>query len=1126
MAELAQTILDARQRRALQYEQERALTPEVPVENPKVLDFTKELTGFEGVSITPFTEDKSLVRRAGEDTALLGQGLTIGLGQVAAGLTGFGTKEEDKFWSPEKSVETVKELGSATVQSFKDLGTKQYYKEHPLLAGADLILTAASIASFGTGFLVKAPIMAAIKTAMKVGVKQGIKEAIVESALRTGIKIGGKQITKGALGHAVEVGIAKNSFEVVRETALRLLSKKGVVGKSADVVADTLVKNLEKSLIKNQTRNKVLSRIGHPLAATTTGIKVGTGALRSTLFGADEASGVGIKFTSKVVGENPEAFVGMERWAGQQVVQEGLENTPKNRALKISEWEASNPTFNKLSPEQKAAHFANYSEATQAGKLLSASTDTAGVVVKAVDQNTVDAMVRTIKDAPDGEDLIKMLKENGFEKELRFNEEEIKISLVDDASLKKAATDGGWQKAYKKAVIAQVKNLSRTGTTISFRTLSSGESALLKDISDRGYRFGYAPKGKEIIFAEKVVGGVEKVAETATENLIVTRTLAQQRNRQFLNFIKNIGLSSEGVPVTLPMWQYAQNFGQHILGSFAEKYGGRIKLNLKGTSTKIYLPVDKIYDWLENNIDTVALLREKGLEKVLTGRGLKPRAIFDLTIEDFKNLGLSKEMAKDLETIARRSRREINASAIGAGEKIVNYLRTGSNPVSRAFNTFINHANLGRYTYSPFFIFQTFFETNINASLMLKNPLFLPGFGGVAKRGARVASAITQKLNNVGIAPERMVRWVENAKSYINDVIGKPTSREEILFHKTIARNFGTEFEQTSFTTASQMERYAVGGADELSKPRKLPGIRELKSFEADKQRKNILAATIGASMQKTSTQFGKGIAKRFGMTLEEALDYDFVNGKQVFKNPEVVKLMREQLQTLLHYKEGMLTSPLIKTLNVVFFPMRFQMKAMDIAAKWYGSLSPASRIIVANNWIHFAQWAGTDEGKEWRRTNKNTFFRVLEYSTAYAQVGDAIDAVTRGNLFGGNAGLIGGVPFGFIVEIARNLGYFPDDPEQYNPKTGERFEKEVAVQGATLAQVTQSIEEIVGQMMPGTPIYTLSGGLLSGSARSFVQRSLIRPLAGIGRQIWTGEDITEGKKEIERDFEYVSLDE
>ena len=1110
MAELTQTILDARQRRVRQYEQERTSAPEVPTEDFKALGF---LPGTKGVSITPFTEDKSLARRSGEDLALLGQGVTVGLGQVAAGLTGFGTKEEDQFWSPKKSVETVKELGVVTAQGFRDLGDPQYYKEHPLLAGVDLILTGASIASFGAGFLVKAPIMAAIKNAMNVGVKQGIQAAVVEGALRTGIKIGGKQITKGSLGYAVEVGIAKNSFEVVRETALRLLKKKGVVGEAADTVADSLVKNLTESLARNQTRNKILSRIGHPLATVTAGVKMGTGAIRSTVFGAEEASGVGIHFTSEIVGKNPEAFLGMERWAGQQIVQEGLENTPKNRALKISQWEAENPSFNVLSPEQKAAHFVNYAEATQAGKFLSASTDTAGVVVKAVDQNIVDAMVETVGNAADGEDFIKTLKENGFEKELRFNEEEIKIGLAGQTS--------------KEAVIAQIKNLSKTGTTIVFRTLSSGDTALLKDISDRGYRFGYAPKGKEIIFAEKVAEGIGEVADVVSEQpLTVTRTLTQQRNRQFLNFIKNIGLSSEGVPVTLPMYQYAQNFGQHLLGSFAEKYGGKVRLSLKGTSTKITLPVEKIYDWLENNLDTIALLREKSLGKVLTGKGLRPRAVFDLSVEDFKNLGLSKEMASDLEVIARRSRREISSSVIGAGEKVVNYLRTGSDPLSRTFNKFINHANLGRYTYSPFFVFQTFFETNINAALMLKNPLFLPGVGGTVKRIVRATEFATKKLHQAGVAPERMVRWAENAKSYINDIIGKPTIAEEIAFHRTVAKNFGTEFEQTSFTTASQMERYAVGGADELGKSRKLPGIREIKEFEANKQRRNMLAQSIGASMQKTSTQFGKGIAKRFGMTLEEALDYDIVNGKQIFKNPEVVKVMREQLQTLLHYKDGMLTSPLIKTLNVVFFPMRFQMKAMDIAARWYGTLSPVSRIIVANNWIHFAQWTGTDEGKEWRRTNKNTFFRIFEYSTAFAQVGDSIDAVTRGNLFGGNAGLIGGVPFGFIVEIARNLGYFPDDPEQYNPKTGERFEKEVAVQGATLAQVTQSIEEIVGQMMPGTPIYTLTGGLLSGSARSFVQRGLIRPLAGIGRQIWTGEDILEGKKEIERDFEYVPLDE
>src|SRR3990167_334256 len=109
MADLAQTILDARKSREQEYEQERALTPEVQLEDPKALGF---LPGTKGVSITPFTEDKSLGRRAGEDVALLGQGLTVGLGQVAAGLTGFGTKEEDEFWSPGKSLETVKELGS------------------------------------------------------------------------------------------------------------------------------------------------------------------------------------------------------------------------------------------------------------------------------------------------------------------------------------------------------------------------------------------------------------------------------------------------------------------------------------------------------------------------------------------------------------------------------------------------------------------------------------------------------------------------------------------------------------------------------------------------------------------------------------------------------------------------------------------------------------------------------------------------------------------------------------------------------------------------------------------------------------------------------------------------------
>ena len=209
---------------------------------------------------------------------------------------------------------------------------------------------------------------------------------------------------------------------------------------------------------------------------------------------------------------------------------------------------------------------------------------------------------------------------------------------------------------------------------------------------------------------------------------------------------------------------------------------------------------------------------------------------------------------------------------------------------------------------------------------------------------------------------------------------------------------------------------------------------------------------------------------------------------------------------------------------------MRFQVKSMELTAKWVGSLSPLSRVMVMSEWSHFANWAGTDEGMKWRQTHQNLLYNILAYTTAYEQIGNSIDAVTRGQLFGGNTGLIGGVPFGWVYNLAQELALIKQDPKTLNPKTGIPFAfRKTPRELVSYATVVTSIEELLLTLAPGMPLYTLSGGVLKGvSWSSLLKKTLDQGFGGFGiaTGLLPGEDVTKGGTQLEREFERVPLTE
>ena len=1025
-------------------------TPKIP-ENSK----------FFGVEQTPDYEDKSFGRKVGEDAALLAYAIPVGLAKLA---TGFVTHP----------IKTAKELGGAIVQGAKDAVNLDYYKAHPLLGVVNLAGFVSPIAGIAKSTAIKSGMRTALNNGIKEAVNLGVSEDIARIALTAGMKeSNGFLLKKGALGNAVWEASRTGKMEIVTETVKNLLSRAGVADDVALRVGTQITDNLYTSFSRNTTKMKVMESLAHPLGSASRLIVGKTDPIRKILFGTPAESAVAKLYGADTVAKNPEGFVVIERWAGAQVKERGFENTVANRQRMMQEWVEQNSQWASLSPEERILHFKNYAEQDLVRLKLHESTGMDIVTVKALPQTYVDAMVQTIKEAPETVDVTELMKvlEDNFGKDFSNYSVEISKALIKNNT--------------KKGLISAVSKLGDSRSLISFSKFSPEVKNLASQLEKTGYRIGYAPKNKEVSFATDTFAGTVKIPakeEVATKSILAKRTALG-------SWVERMGLSPTGIIEGAAEFSYRENFTQRALAELPET----LKVG------KVTIPVPKLFEWIDKN---KSLMQQSRIRETLP-----LRTVFDVKADDLVRAGFSKEVAMKIESISKAALREVPASITGMGDAVINYIRTldkGYNSwMATAYDSYLKAAYKGRYDWSPFFSAQQFVETKLQSAMFLKDIRMIPGGRALGK------------LRNWTI--EKLAKKVGDTAPYLSKIIDEPpieqvaAVREEIL--GTLQK---TMLDYTSSPDIIGIQNAAKGSYALL---------KDKAAFEQSIRSRNFWYAVTGQSSVRMATTFNKAFAEKFGMGLDEALAFTYEKGVKKYKNPQMVQMMREATQAIFHYAPGITTSPLMKTLNIAFFPLRFQTKTLQLTANWLKTLSPASRLIVMNNFVHFANWAGTDEGIEWRRTNRNALYNLFSYTTAYEQIGQGIEAVTKGRLFGGNAGLIGGVPFGFIVNLARELAILPEDPDQFDPKTGRRFTKEIPRNLISAATFANTLEQFLISISPSTPFYSLTGGVIGGVSPRKIYESLIRQVVGSTKAKIEGGDPTKGRQLLERDFKRVPLD-
>lgn len=249
--------------------------------------------------------------------------------------------------------------------------------------------------------------------------------------------------------------------------------------------------------------------------------------------------------------------------------------------------------------------------------------------------------------------------------------------------------------------------------------------------------------------------------------------------------------------------------------------------------------------------------------------------------------------------------------------------------------------------------------------------------------------------------------------------------------------------------------------------------------------------ARVGSSITESEKRSLAGLvqlqAKKFGyVDAKGAIDYErYINDN--FEN--VVDTMGALV--LQGKKKGITDSPLAKTINLAFFPFRYNMKTSKLIADYVGKLDAPTQVALLANYYKADDWLKSDEGINWQSQYAEAIKLFKWISPTYPldyvlKLGKNV--VDPDNASMGDLGMLGGVPFGFISQMLEANGVIAASAPYVNPKSGEVYPKYVPENAK--AQVALAIQTFLGSMFsyPGSIVGLPSkGSLLRGFTNATV---------------------------------------
>lgn len=224
-------------------------------------------------------------------------------------------------------------------------------------------------------------------------------------------------------------------------------------------------------------------------------------------------------------------------------------------------------------------------------------------------------------------------------------------------------------------------------------------------------------------------------------------------------------------------------------------------------------------------------------------------------------------------------------------------------------------------------------------------------------------------------------------------------------------------------------------------------------SFSGEAAQDQILGritANITAGQKRDLAGLAMDIAKSKGMTLDEL----------VKTSPsDVLDAMRIVVQ---YPRSGVLASPLARTLNLAFFPIRYNAKVTLVAAKVLAKQPPSVQKAVVHSLFNIRDWLKSDEGIAWQSKHSDAI-QVFNWLTPMNSIESTLNLLGHKPDSLAELGQLGGLPLGVITQILDSQGVISLNRPYVDPKTGDVIPKYIPQ--TTRARAASALGDLLGSM-------------------------------------------------------------
>jgi len=254
-------------------------------------------------------------------------------------------------------------------------------------------------------------------------------------------------------------------------------------------------------------------------------------------------------------------------------------------------------------------------------------------------------------------------------------------------------------------------------------------------------------------------------------------------------------------------------------------------------------------------------------------------------------------------------------------------------------------------------------------------------------------------------------------------------------------------------TAMSVMRRLKPGSAAQIDDVvKKMTEYRMLDPTRYGEAATNVVLGKVSANIRMTQKRDLASLVISIG----ERLGVDDIDTLLTKHSDEIIGIIRPIVQ---YPERGIINSNFARTMNIMVFPSRYNVKVTGLAIKALAQQRPAVQGAIVRGLIDFNGWLKSDVGLAWQQ-DYAAEIAVFKWLTPVNSLDWTMKRLSGEGNSMSDVGLVGGLPFGVWTQILSNQGIIDTQTPYVNPKTGDIYDKRIpsSMQGRVAMAITDML--------------------------------------------------------------------